>query len=432
MTRLFQRAYKEAETSTQEALEIFSELGDRRGEAWALQNLAWVAYLSGRVAEAEARIEEAFVTFAELGDRAGLAWANGLSAFTRFHQGGMAEAEQLAEQLLPDAHERGDRFGEAMMLLLTGLIRLWSGRTVAAIERANQARTLFSRIGDSMGQSQAEATYGRALVASGRIEEGMAELEEALGRFRRNQAVERLVARVAGAGLRRAAHRAGRGGRPAAGAAQRRRAGHRRDRRGRTRRGHGPGPSPAGRRGRRLPGPGVPGSSRAIRQPNALSALALALAAAGDTAGALQAADRAHDSARATYLDLAHAYVASGLAYAARGDTSEMIAAFASARQEVDGTGDVVAQAVVRLGESFALQAVGATSARGVRREAERRLAALGITAEGWSVVFQAAPSAAGTLPSSPADRPVRDPAALRSAQDSVRQLDMLTDAWFT
>ena len=125
--------------------------------------------------------------------------------------------------------------------------------------------------------------------------------------------------------------------------------------------------------------------------PNALAALSLALVAAGDSGRALLLADRAHNSRRATYLDLAHAYVASGLAFAGRGDTSEMIAAFASARQEVDPTGDVVAQAVVRLAESFALAAVAATSARGVRREAERLLGALGIAADGWSTVFGAA-----------------------------------------
>jgi tetratricopeptide (TPR) repeat protein len=397
MTRLFQRAYKEAESSTQEALSVFAELGDRRGEAWAVQNLAWVAFLSGRVGEAEARIEQSAATFAELGDEAGLAWANGLSAFTRFHQGHLAEAERLAEQLLPDAHERGDRFGEAMMLLLTGLVRLWSGRTVPAAERADEASALFARIGDSMGQSQAEATFGRALVASGRVEEGLRELDEVLARCRRNQALNgSLLGSLALASS--ALHI----GDAALAASQLPLLGS-----------EGNGIDEMGEDERAVAVGLVhlqQGDARAARDvladwveqqaepaPNCLAALALALASNGESVAALQAADRAHDSARATYLDLTHAYVASGLAHASRGDTSEMIAAFASARQEVDGTGDLVAQAVVRLGESHALAAVGATSARGVRREAERRLTALGISAEGWSVVFQAAVERRGT-----------------------------------
>jgi class 3 adenylate cyclase/tetratricopeptide (TPR) repeat protein len=399
MTRLFQRAYKEAEASTQAALSIFCELGDRRGEAWALQNLAWVAYLSGRVSEAEARIDESAATFAELGDQAGLAWANGLLAFTRFHQGHLTEAEQLAEELLPDAHERGDRFGEAMMLLLTGLVRLWSGRTVLAVERAEEARVLFSRIGDSMGQGQAEATYGRALVASGRIEEGLRGLEDALARSRRNQPVSGTL--LGSLALAAASLHVGDVALASTQLAVLTAGGRDIDEIG--------GDERAVAVGLIHLQKGDPDAAVAVLSdwveaeaepsPNALAALALALVSAGDSRGALHAADRAHNSKRATYLDLAHAYVASGLAYALRGDTSEMIAAFASARQGVDSTRDVVAQALVRLAESFAVAAVGAMSARAVRREAERLLASLRISAEGWVMVFRSAQRWRGAEP---------------------------------
>ena len=108
---------------------------------------------------------------------------------------------------------------------------------------------------------------------------------------------------------------------------------------------------------------------------------------------ALAGADRAHESVRSTYLDMAYSYMAAGLSHAIRGDFSEVIAAFAAGRQEVDLTGDVVAQAVVRLAEGYALTAVGATSARSVAREAQRRLLDLGIDAAGWVAVFQAATS---------------------------------------
>jgi Arc/MetJ family transcription regulator len=122
--------------------------------------------------------------------------------------------------------------------------------------------------------------------------------------------------------------------------------------------------------------------------PGAMTALALASVMEGDVSSALEWADRAHESSRSTYLDLALGYVVAGLANAIRGDASEVIAAFSAARQEVDSTGDVVAQAIVRLAESHAMAAVGATSARSVQREAERRLADLGIQAEGWSTIF--------------------------------------------
>jgi microcompartment protein CcmL/EutN len=125
--------------------------------------------------------------------------------------------------------------------------------------------------------------------------------------------------------------------------------------------------------------------------PGLIAILALADVTAGDTVAALAAADRAHESTRSTYLDLAYSYIAAGLSHAIRGDFSEVIAAFAAGRQEVDLTGDVVAQAVVRMAEGFALSAVGATSARAVTREAERRLLDVGLDASGWSAVFRTA-----------------------------------------
>ena len=375
MARLYQGRYGDAETATGIALERFRELGDRRGEAWALQNLAWIAYLSGRVGEAEVRIAQSAATFSELGDTGGLAWANGLLSFTRFHQGQLAEAEKLAEDILPDARDRGDRFGEAMMLQLTSLVRLWSGRTQAAIERADEARQAFGRMGDALGTVQAVAIHGRALVAAGRITEGFDELV----------ALSTDASPVAG-------EPGGSLGALALAAASL----HVGD----------PGPATAlepvlssteqsqlGAEERLVtqglcllqsgkfadaaalladePGPDCTPAFHAAR---ALSRLTM-----GDPVGALADADRAHESQRATYLDLAQAHVAAGLAHAQQRDISEVIAAFAAARQEVDLTGDVVAQAVVRLAESHALNAVGATSARSVRREADRRLAALGV-----------------------------------------------------
>jgi tetratricopeptide (TPR) repeat protein len=268
-------------------------------------------------------------------------------------------------------------------------VRLWSGRTLAAVERADEAQGLFARIGDSPGQAQAEATHGRALVASGRVAEGFRILDEVVERSRRAQF---LAGEALGSlALTATALHTGDVDRASAQLA-------------------------------RIvdldPGMGdVSGDERAATiglihlqrgdvdaalevlqswaadedvdpAPNVLAILSLALVARGDANAALRAADRVHESARSTYLDLTHAYIAAGLAHARQDDTSEVIAAFSAARQLADGTGDVVAQAVVRLAEAHALAAVEATSARAVRREAERRLAGLTIKAEGWAAAF--------------------------------------------
>ena len=50
---LFRHEYEEATELLEQALARFDELDDQRGVAWALQNLAWCAFYSGRAEEAE-------------------------------------------------------------------------------------------------------------------------------------------------------------------------------------------------------------------------------------------------------------------------------------------------------------------------------------------------------------------------------------------
>ena len=391
IARQYERSFPEAERSTTEALAIFRDLDDRRGAAWALQNLAWISYLSGRVAEAEVRIDASAAAFAELGDTGGLSWANALLASTRFHQGRLIEAEGLAEEILPDARVRGDRFGEGMMLLLTSLVRLWSGRTALAVERAEEARAHFVRVGDQVGLLQAQAALGRSLISSGDLSAGFAtltELFDTVGRMQPRRG-EALAATVwTGAALH-------------VGDVDRARL-HVDEMDLPDDLGQPSGWDRAKARGlyhlqrgdvdeaRRVLSAAVHDGGPDV-SPGLIATLALADVAAGDTVAALAGADRAHESTRSTYLDMAYSYMAAGLSHAIRGDFSELIAAFAAGRQEVDLTGDAVAQAVVRLAEGYALTAVGATSARSVGREAQRRLLDLGIDAAGWATVFRTA-----------------------------------------
>ena len=154
-------------SSTQEALTTFRELGDRRGEAWALQNLAWISYLSGRIAEAEVRIDEAAATFTEIGDTAG--WLGQRPA--RLHPlpsrpPGRGRAGGRADPARRPRAGRPLRRGHDVAAHRAGAAVV--GPHPGRGERADEAHSLFARIGDTPGQAQAEATSGRALVASGR------------------------------------------------------------------------------------------------------------------------------------------------------------------------------------------------------------------------------------------------------------------------
>ncbi len=183
MTEIFRGENAQAEQCISAALDAYRSLGDRRGEAWALQNLAWISYIEGRATTAAERLTESAALFTALGDRGGLSWANGLLAFVRFHQGDFAEAEELGAQVLSEACDRGDRWGEGMMLVLTSSVRLWSGRADAAIGPAADAVEAFRSIADQQGLAQAAAGYGRSLVTAGRVSEGFDVFEDSVAHF---------------------------------------------------------------------------------------------------------------------------------------------------------------------------------------------------------------------------------------------------------
>jgi class 3 adenylate cyclase/tetratricopeptide (TPR) repeat protein len=180
MTNLLAGRMLDAERCTRQALELFQQNGNRLGEAWARQNLAWISFASGHLREAEERIAIAAALFGELNDSTGQAWTRGLLAFVRMHEGRLEEADATAALAMRDARERGDRWGDAMMLIVRSSVLLWSGHVEASVKRSEEAVSLMRAIDDTAGIQQAVAVHGRALVQAGRTSEGFAALRFAL------------------------------------------------------------------------------------------------------------------------------------------------------------------------------------------------------------------------------------------------------------
>ena len=79
-----------------EAMEIYHEIDDERGHAWAHQSLAWVAFQSGDFDEAETQLPEAEQRFEAFGDHSGVSWAAGLRAWVSYFLRRFDEAQELA------------------------------------------------------------------------------------------------------------------------------------------------------------------------------------------------------------------------------------------------------------------------------------------------------------------------------------------------
>jgi len=386
MTQIFRGDNDAAEASISAAHELFHELADRRGQAWALQNLAWISYVAGRPDEAETRLDESAALFEAIDDRGGLAWAQGLLGFVRFHQGRYEDAEHLATSVLGDARERGDRWGEGMMQMLTAAVRLWSGRAAAAVEPADEGLALFRSIGDVFGESQGVGTLGRSLVMSGRVHDGMRIMRQAGEQFAGVDGLQEQVEAVAAARLLTATQL---GDLASADDALTQL-------------------SDAGPEGLGAVERAVGGALMALQRGDALTAdralqavvagdgaesafataaLALAAAAAGRRADVVELATRVDSLPRSTYLDRATAGLARELSRAAAGD-DDALEGFVSLVAAVDETEDLCAQALVRLGEALALDALGHPTAEWALAETERRLDELEISANGWRTAF--------------------------------------------
>ncbi len=383
LTHLFAGDYVAADQAFEAALERFDRIGDRRGSAWAHQNLSWSAYTSGRVDEADARISQAIATFEELGDPGGITWSRGLLAWVRFHQGHNDEAGALARAVGRDAHDRGEVWGEAMMVVLTGAIALWSGRVDEAVETLRRAVDLFQGIDDAFGVLQARCGLARAQLMAGDIDGGLAELAEV---------------RASTAGPSTPFDRVGFARITALTAAVQL------------------GDLDLGRE--------IVEESADVRRGDLLGgadrlvALALYLLQSGDHTSAAETIDlvteeRGYvDAGRAlvaavtgaaadafapadlveththTYLDLAYAGIARALACARIGGVDDARGALADTTSMLDATDDRLAQAIVRLADAAIAESGRQRDAGAVRRIAEDRLAALGVTAEGWRTLL--------------------------------------------
>jgi tetratricopeptide (TPR) repeat protein len=179
LARLFRGEDEAASAALETSRDVAAAAGDRRAEGWALQSLAWHAFLAGLVSRARVHLAEASQIFTALDDRSGLAWVQGLEAWVAFHLGEWDDARSLIEGVLPETRRRGDRWAEGVMLNLLASLELWSGRPSVAVEVGRAAVEVAEEIENAPLATQSRCTTGHALVAVGRVAEGVSLLDDA-------------------------------------------------------------------------------------------------------------------------------------------------------------------------------------------------------------------------------------------------------------
>jgi DNA-binding SARP family transcriptional activator/Tfp pilus assembly protein PilF len=161
------------------ALASVRELGDRRGEAWVLNNLGMVFGRQG-LSDAISYFEQAVAILHEVGDRREQARAANNLAFTYLVLGRYQEAVTALLGALELQREVGRRYGEGVALCNLGEAYLELGRHEEAIARSQEALAIVREVGSVRDEGYALYNLGRAHLELGHPDEASDLLDQAL------------------------------------------------------------------------------------------------------------------------------------------------------------------------------------------------------------------------------------------------------------
>ena len=165
------------------ALDSARQAGDRRGEAWVLNNLGDALGVSGDP-EGITCLESSLAIRREIGDRMGEAQAANNVADTYQQLGRTDEALDLYQRALELNREIGYRYGEGVSLVNVGWTLLDLDRAGEAISYLQRARDTFADIDYVDGAGYALHILGRCYLSLRRDAEALSCLQEALSRHR--------------------------------------------------------------------------------------------------------------------------------------------------------------------------------------------------------------------------------------------------------
>lgn len=141
-----------------------SLVGDDRGKAHALINLAIVRITVGQRQEALDPLQRAMSCLEQTDDRSGHGRALAALGGLYWRLGRYPEAHEHLQRAIAVFHELGDRVAEGITLNTGGLVSVQSGRYLEAIAAFERARGIASAVGDLVGEGHALINLGRVYV----------------------------------------------------------------------------------------------------------------------------------------------------------------------------------------------------------------------------------------------------------------------------
>jgi tetratricopeptide (TPR) repeat protein/transcriptional regulator with XRE-family HTH domain len=175
---------EEARALAEEARLIHREVRDGRGEAYALLKLAHAHEFCGHLDEAVGELKQAWELYDELDDDHGRAWVLQTLGKVHHKQGRLIEAAADLEQALTAGRRPGDRRVEVMALQELGLVHHSLGQPGRATALLLQSLDLCRESGDRFGEGWVLQDLGDMRLRQGAWREAARALEQALDIFR--------------------------------------------------------------------------------------------------------------------------------------------------------------------------------------------------------------------------------------------------------
>jgi tetratricopeptide (TPR) repeat protein/transcriptional regulator with XRE-family HTH domain len=176
--------YPAAAQALEQALDIYRGLGDRLGQANALTDLGMVRRLTGDYPAAAQALEQALDIYRGLGDRLGQANALTELGAVRQATGDYPAAAQAEEQALAIYRDLGRRSGQANALGWLGIVLRLTGDYPAAARAEEQTLAIFHDLGNRRGQANALANLGDVRRLTDDYPAAAQALEQALDIYR--------------------------------------------------------------------------------------------------------------------------------------------------------------------------------------------------------------------------------------------------------
>jgi tetratricopeptide (TPR) repeat protein len=176
--------YPGAAQVLEEALGIYRDLGDRLGQASALHNLGVMRRMTTEYLGAAQAQEEARGIYGDLGDRLGQGSALNELGAVRWMTGDYPGAAQVLEEALGIARNLGDRLGQASALNNLGAVRWLTGDYPGAAQAQEEALGTYQDLGDRRGQANSLNHLGTVRRMTGDYQAAAQAHQEALGIYR--------------------------------------------------------------------------------------------------------------------------------------------------------------------------------------------------------------------------------------------------------